>query len=431
MPTYEYACDACGHEYERFQSITASPDRTCPKCGKRKVRRKIGIGAGVLFKGTGFYETDSRSDSYSKAAEADRKSTETPKPDATKKEGGEGTKPAEASTPKSETPKPSPAEKTAREPRVKALHPSREGRGQGNLCRAKSAPKARARRKGGILKKFVIVAVLALVALVIGVMLAIDSIARVGIEVVGSKVLGVSTTVESVRLGLLMGHSSVRGVKVANPAGYADPIFLDLGEASLTARLGELTAEGTTIRNVTISDLMLTLEQDASGKLNAQRISDNLPNSGTADTSKPDSKSGPSRDIVVKELRIERVTVRLRNLVGGKQGVVEAKLPDIVLKDVHSDGSVDVLASEISGVIISSVLQATVAANIKGLSSAVSDGLRDTLKDMVGDLPADLRGPLESLRGGVGEALDKAGENIQKGVGDALQGLFGDKPASK
>jgi hypothetical protein len=134
---------------------------------------------------------------------------------------------------------------------------------------------------------------------------------------------------------------------------------------------------------------------------------------------------------VVKELRIEKVKVRLRNLVGGRQGLVDADLPDIVLKDVHSDGSVDVLASEVSGVVISSVLQATVSANIEGLSGAVSDGIRDTLKDMVGDLPADLRGPVESIRGGVGEALDKAGENIQKGVGDALKGIFGDKPASK
>ena len=146
MPTYEYVCDACGHEYERFQSITASPDRTCPKCGKRKVRRKIGIGAGVLFKGTGFYETDYRSDGYSKAAEADRKSSETPKADATKKEGGEAPK-ADASAPKSDAPKTSPAAKPAKESRVKALHPSREGRGQGNLRRSKPA----ARRKGGIL----------------------------------------------------------------------------------------------------------------------------------------------------------------------------------------------------------------------------------------------------------------------------------------
>jgi hypothetical protein len=240
----------------------------------------------------------------------------------------------------------------------------------------------------------------------------------------------VQTTVESVRLGLLSDHSHVRGVKVANPSGYTDPLFLDLGEASLTARLGELTAEKATIRNITIRQLTLTLEQDAQGKLNAQRISDNLPNTDAPAKSDP-KPAGPSRDIVVKELRIEKVKVRLRNLVGGRQGLVDADLPDIVLKDVHSDGSVDVLASEVSGVVISSVLQATVSANIEGLSGAVSDGIRDTLKDMVGDLPADLRGPVESIRGGVGEALDKAGENIQKGVGDALKGIFGDKPASK
>jgi putative FmdB family regulatory protein len=74
VPTYEYVCRACGHEFERFQSITADPVRTCPKCGKRKVERKIGIGAGVLFRGGGFYETDYRSESYSKAERAERES---------------------------------------------------------------------------------------------------------------------------------------------------------------------------------------------------------------------------------------------------------------------------------------------------------------------------------------------------------------------
>jgi putative FmdB family regulatory protein len=433
MPTYEYVCDGCGHEYERFQSITASPDRTCPECGKRKVRRKIGIGAGVLFKGTGFYETDYRSDGYSKAADADRKSSEAPKADPPKKEGGEASKPAESGAKSPEPAKRSetatPAASTTKEPRVKALHPSREGRGQGNLRRAKSTPRNRG-RKGLAIRRLLIAIGIAIVALVVVVVLAIDSIARVGIEVVGSKVLGVQTTVQSVHLGLLSSHSSVRGLTVANPTGYTDPLFLDLGEASLTARLGELTAEKTTIQNITIRQLTLTLEQDASGKLNAQRISDNLPDSGDAKApAKP--ADGPSRDIVVKELRIEKVKVRLRNLVGGRKGIVDADLPDIVLKDVHSDGSIDVLASEVSGVVISSVLQATVAANIEGLSGAVSDGIRDTLKDMVGDLPADLRGPVESIRGSLGGALDDAGTQIKQGVGGALQGLFGDKPSGK
>jgi putative FmdB family regulatory protein len=58
MPTYDYVCDACGHEFEHFQSITDAHLKTCPKCSKKRLVRKIGGGAGVIFKGSGFYETD-------------------------------------------------------------------------------------------------------------------------------------------------------------------------------------------------------------------------------------------------------------------------------------------------------------------------------------------------------------------------------------
>jgi putative FmdB family regulatory protein len=71
MPTYEYKCEACGHRFEKFQSITAAPIRKCPACNKSKVKRLIGMGAGLLFKGSGFYITDYRPDSYNKAAKAD------------------------------------------------------------------------------------------------------------------------------------------------------------------------------------------------------------------------------------------------------------------------------------------------------------------------------------------------------------------------
>ena len=75
MPTYEYVCDECGHEFELFQSMSASVKRKCPECGKLKLKRLIGIGSGVIFKGSGFYQTDYRSDSYKKAAEADKKAS--------------------------------------------------------------------------------------------------------------------------------------------------------------------------------------------------------------------------------------------------------------------------------------------------------------------------------------------------------------------
>lgn len=75
MPTYEYRCGACEHQFEQFQSITAKPLRKCPACGKSALERLIGTGGGVIFRGSGFYETDYRSESYKKAAEAETKSS--------------------------------------------------------------------------------------------------------------------------------------------------------------------------------------------------------------------------------------------------------------------------------------------------------------------------------------------------------------------
>jgi putative FmdB family regulatory protein len=74
MPTYDYVCDECGHEFEAFESIMASPRTDCPECSRPKLRRKIGPGAAILFKGSGFYQTDYRSESYKKAAEAEKSS---------------------------------------------------------------------------------------------------------------------------------------------------------------------------------------------------------------------------------------------------------------------------------------------------------------------------------------------------------------------
>src|SRR5438128_2422255 len=71
MPTYEYKCDACGEKFEKFQSIKADAIRKCPFCGKNKVQRLISTGAGLIFKGSGFYITDYRSESYKEAAKAE------------------------------------------------------------------------------------------------------------------------------------------------------------------------------------------------------------------------------------------------------------------------------------------------------------------------------------------------------------------------
>jgi len=74
MPTYEYECGACGHTFEEFQSIKAKPLKVCPSCKKPRLRRLIGTGAGLLFKGSGFYITDYRSSDYKAKAKSESSS---------------------------------------------------------------------------------------------------------------------------------------------------------------------------------------------------------------------------------------------------------------------------------------------------------------------------------------------------------------------
>jgi putative FmdB family regulatory protein len=100
MPTYEYICDNCRHQFEQLQPITSKPLRKCPQCGKLKLVRLIGSGAGIIFKGSGFYQTDYRTENYNKGSKSDAPPAPAAKKDEAKKE-----------TPKSETPAPSPEKK--------------------------------------------------------------------------------------------------------------------------------------------------------------------------------------------------------------------------------------------------------------------------------------------------------------------------------
>jgi putative FmdB family regulatory protein len=113
MPTYDYQCEACGHRFEKFQSITAAPTRKCPACGKNKVKRLLGTGAGIIFKGSGFYITDYRDSSYKDKAKAESGGTSTgdSKPAETKPES------------KSETKKPATEKPAAHKPEHK--HPKK------------------------------------------------------------------------------------------------------------------------------------------------------------------------------------------------------------------------------------------------------------------------------------------------------------------
>lgn len=123
MPTYEYVCDACGHAFELFQGIKEPVKRKCPKCSALKLRRLLGTGAAVIFKGGGFYETDYRSESYKRGADAEKKAAE-PKTEASDK--GEATSKTETSSSSKGDSKPSPSDQG--ESRSKARPSSTRGK---------------------------------------------------------------------------------------------------------------------------------------------------------------------------------------------------------------------------------------------------------------------------------------------------------------
>ena len=104
MPTYDYQCQACEHEFELFQSMTAPVKRKCPECSKLKLKRLIGTGSGVLFKGSGFYETDYRSKSYQKDKAADKPKSKDGDSSKSSSSGAEKSKSSDSKSKKSTSP---------------------------------------------------------------------------------------------------------------------------------------------------------------------------------------------------------------------------------------------------------------------------------------------------------------------------------------
>jgi len=105
MPTYDYLCAKCGHRFEHFQSLSDPVLRTCPECRKRGLQRLIGTGAGVVFKGGGFYQTDYRSESYKKAERADKDGGGTADTDKTSGKPSKGSRDTETGTKAPKKPK--------------------------------------------------------------------------------------------------------------------------------------------------------------------------------------------------------------------------------------------------------------------------------------------------------------------------------------
>jgi putative FmdB family regulatory protein len=150
MPTYDYRCNACGVRFELFQSMTEAHKKKCPECGKNKLERLIGPGAGFIFKGAGFYETDYRSSSYEEGAKAEASggSNATPASDGASSESKPASKTdaeSGSSARQSKTPTPGTAKKSAagsRPSRARPAPPSASKSNKGGASKGRGRSKS-------------------------------------------------------------------------------------------------------------------------------------------------------------------------------------------------------------------------------------------------------------------------------------------------
>jgi len=269
-------------------------------------------------------------------------------------------------------------------------------------------------------KKIVGAVIIAVVVLALVAYMAVDTIAASLIRTEGSALLGVSTQVDTVRLGLLEERTSIRGLTVANPTGFERANFVQIAEATIEASLSTMLGDDINIPTVRVDGLVLDLEQ-INDSLNADVIVNHI-NASTA------SEFKQTRDPVqlnIASLEITNITLHARgsivNIAGGK---IDAEIPSFTMANVGTKTDDGEVSAQIVSLALSIVLQHIAENPVKGLSSAAVGSIASTLDKIPGLRQIGVSKVLLDVNRGLNDTLEKAGEGV-KGIGDAIGGLLG------
>jgi hypothetical protein len=266
-----------------------------------------------------------------------------------------------------------------------------------------------------------------LVAL-IGIYVSIDMIARNIVDSQGTAVLGVQTSVSSIRLGVFRSESSLSNLTIANPEGFQKPDFIKIDEARLQVSIGTLLSSDIEIPLVTITGLTVDLEQ-IDDRMNASIIVKNV----DANTATPDDTDDPMK-FNIKKLVIEDITLTasgsIVNIAGGK---LDTKIPRLELNNLGTETDGDQLSHQLVSMMLG-VLMKHIAANpVEGLSSVAvgtlltavenipligSSGVSKKLGDVLKGAGADLGEGVKGLEKG----LEKGLKGVGQGIGDLIGG---------
>lgn len=272
--------------------------------------------------------------------------------------------------------------------------------------------------------RIVLVLVLILVVAVVGLVIYLDRIAKTAIESGATYTLGVPTTLENVRIGLVKGEFQLKGLNVANPSGYeAGPHFLHLKDGQLNVKMGTLTSDKVVAPKLELSGIDMVLEKKE-GKANYEVILDNMKKQEEAEEKKPESAEG--KKFAVEEIVIRDVTVHAFLFQVGSQKPREVTVPIDEIRATY-DSEDGATVQKLTNLVLSTILVA-VAQNAGDLLPGVMlDTLSEGLKGLESIADIEQAGVvIEGVTkevGEVGKAVTEQLEGATKKVDESLEGL--------
>lgn len=248
----------------------------------------------------------------------------------------------------------------------------------------------------------VILAVLALVGI-----LWIDHLAKAGIELAGTRALGVATTLDRLKLGLFSGNSTLGGLQLGNPPGYRSEYFLRLDDGALDLSLRNLLNETVEIDRLTLSGIHVNLVREKPG-LNCRTIIDHIRKLQAGDEAKADS----GKKFVIHEVVLKDIRVNIDLLpIGGKLTQLDVPIPELILKNVGSEDARGENLTLITATVVRALLEAVIV-KAEGM-------LPPEVVDELGQMLSELK-PLETLRNIRENIRERREERRENGEGGGL-----------
>jgi len=271
-----------------------------------------------------------------------------------------------------------------------------------------------------IVLKILLIVVLLIVVAAGGAIFYLNRIAKTGIERGSEYALGVPTTVGSVGIGLLRGEIAVHELRIANPAGYEEPYFLQIGSFDFHMPPRNVLEQTVEVRLVSLDAISLDIERKKK-QSNYGTILDGLKKFESSEPSQSE-EAGSSKQFIVRELTITNVAAKLRQeVVAGQGAAITVNIPEIRLRDIGSNSG-GVTMGELTGIVTKALLDAVTKAG--GVPSAILGDLTGSLKGL-GHVAVELPAGVGTATQAAGDLTTELGGKAGKEVGKALKGIGG------